>query len=283
MNDTSGDSITVDTARLPLLLNELRLPTIAAMWRSFAERADREAWPAARLLATLTELELAERAQRRVQRHLIEARLPPAKTLDSFDFTAVPMISRAHVAALVTGDGWIDRGDTILLFGPSGSGKSHLGAAFGHALVENGYRVLFTRTTDLVQRLQQARQALSLESAIEKLDKYHLLILEDLCYVRKAQAESAVLFERIAARYERRSLMVTANQPFGEWTSVFPDAAMTLAAVDRLVHHSTIFEMNVESYRRKAAAARVTRKPRNPSYTKRDSDEQRSPAEHFSA
>ena len=273
MNDTTSDSITVDTARLPLLLNELRLPTIAAMWRSFSERADREAWPAARLLATLAELELAERAQRRIQRHLIEARLPPGKTLDSFDFTAVPMLSRAHVAALVTGDGWIDRGDTILLFGPSGSGKSHLAAAFGHALVQNGYRVLFTRTTDLVQRLQQARQALSLESAIEKLDKYHLLILEDLCYVRKDQAETSVLLE-FAARYERRSLMITANQPFGDWISVFPDAAMTLAAVDRLVHHSTIFEMNVESYRRRAAAARVARKPKNLSDSKRDSDEQ---------
>ena len=282
MNDTTSDTITVDTARLPLLLNELRLPTIAALWRSFTERADREGWPAARLLATLTELELAERAQRRIQRHLVEARLPPGKTLDSFDFTAVPMISRAHVAALVTGDGWIARGDTILLFGPSGSGKSHLGAAFGHALVQNGYRVLFTRTTDLVQRLQQARQALSLESAIEKLDKYHLLILEDLCYVRKDQAETSVLFELIASRYERRSLMITANQPFGEWTSVFPDAAMTLAAVDRLVHHSTIFEMNVESYRRKAAAARVPRKPRNLSDSNRDSDGQPPTTGHHS-
>ena len=252
MNDSTSDTIKVDTARLPLLLRELRLPTIAAMWQSFTERADREGWPAARLLATLTELELAERDQRRIQRHLLEARLPPGKTLDSFDFTAVPMLSRAHVAALATGDGWIDRGGTILLFGPSGSGKSHLSAAFGHALIENGYRVLFTRTTDLVQRLQQARQALSLESAIEKLDKYHVLILEDLCYVRKDQAETSVLFELIAARYERRSLIVTANHPFGEWTSVFPDAAMTLAAVDRLVHHSTIFEMNVESYRRQS-------------------------------
>jgi energy-coupling factor transporter ATP-binding protein EcfA2 len=152
------------------------------------------------------------------------------------------MLSRAHVVALATGDGWIDRGGTILLFGPSGSGKSHLSAAFGHALIENGYRVLFTRTTDLVQRLQQARQALALESAIEKLDKYHLLILEDLCYVRKDQAETSVLFRLIAARYERRSLIVTSDHPFGEWTSVFPDAAMTLAAVDRLVHHSTILD-----------------------------------------
>jgi DNA replication protein DnaC len=272
MNDSTGDTLKIDTARLPLLLRELRLPTIAAMWQTFTERADREGWPAARLLATLAELELAERVQRRVQRHLIEAHLPPGKTLDSFDFAAVPMVSRAHVTALASGDGWIDRGGTILLFGPSGSGKSHLGAALGHALVESGYRVLFTRTIDLVQRLQQARQALSLESAIDKLDKYHLLILDDLCYVRKDQAETSVLFELIAARYERRSLMVTANHPFGEWTSVFQDAAMTLAAVDRLVHHSTIFEMNVESYRRRVAINRTPRKAKGASDTKRDND-----------
>lgn len=272
MNDSTDDTLKIDTARLPLLLRELRLPTVAAMWQTFTERADREGWPAARLLATLAELELAERVQRRVQRHLIEAHLPPGKTLDSFNFAAVPMVSRAHVTALASGDGWIDRGGTILLFGPSGSGKSHLGAALGHALVESGYRVLFTRTIDLVQRLQQARQALSLESAIDKLDKYHLLILDDLCYVRKDQAETSVLFELIAARYERRSLMVTANHPFGEWTSVFQDAAMTLAAVDRLVHHSTIFEMNVESYRRRVAINRTSRKAKGASDSKRDND-----------
>lgn len=188
MNDTISDTIKVDTARLPLLLNELRLPTMTALWPAFTERADREGWPTARLLATLAELELAERSQRRIQRHLIEARLP-------------------------------------------------------------------------------------LESAIEKLDKYHLLILDDLCYVRKDQAETSVLFELIAARYERRSLLVTANHPFGEWTSVFPDAAMTLAAVDRLVHHSTIFEMNVESYRRRVAVERAARKPKPASDTKRDTDQ----------
>jgi len=237
-----SDSITVDTARLPLLLTELRLPTFAGLWQSFTERADREGWPSARLLAALAELELAERAQRRIQRHLLEAHLPPGKTLDSFEFTAVPMVSRAHITALASGDGWLDKGSNILLFGPSGSGKSHLGAAIGHALVENGYRVLFTRTTELVQRLQTARQALSLESAIEKLDKYHLIILDDLCYVRRDQAETSVLFELIASRYERRSLLVTANQPFGEWSSVFPDAAMTLAAIDRLVHHAVILD-----------------------------------------
>jgi DNA replication protein DnaC len=269
MSDTNR--VAVDAARLPLLLAELRLPTVASLWQTFTERADREGWPSARLLAALAELELAERARRRVQRHLAEARLPPGKTLDSFDFAAVPMVSRAQVSALASGDAWLEKGSNILLFGPSGSGKSHLGAALGQALVENGYRVLFTRTTDLVQRLQAARQALSLESAIEKLDKFHLIILDDLCYVRRDQAETSVLFELIAARYERRSLLVTSNQPFGEWTSVFPDAAMTLAAVDRLVHHAVILEMNVESYRRRSAVTR--QKSRHASHSKRDNKE----------
>jgi len=271
MSDSKSDSIRVDTARLPLLLGELRMPTIAKLWQAFTERADREGWPSARLLATLAELELAERAQRRVQRHLLEARLPPGKTLGSFDFASVPMISHAHVTALASGDAWLNKGANILLFGPSGSGKSHLAAALGHAIVENGYRVLFTRTTELVQRLQTARQALSLDSAIDKLDKYHLLILDDLCYVSRDQAETSVLFELIAARYERRSLLVTSNRPFGEWTSVFTDAAMTLAAVDRLVHHAVILEMNVESYRQRSAVTRQKRAAANDS--KRDSKE----------
>lgn len=107
-----------------------------------------------------------------------------------------------------------------------------------------------------MQKLQLARRELSLKSAITKLDKYHLLVLDDLAYVTKDQAETSVLFELISARYERRSLLVTANQPFGEWGKIFPDPAMTLAAVDRLVHHATIFEVNVESYRRKAAKLR---------------------------
>ena len=246
----------IDTQRLSLILNDLRLPAIKQVWPDFAARADKEAWPAARLLAALAEHEIAERDRRRIERHLVEARLPPAKTLDSFAFEAVPMISKAQVVALCSGDGWLEKGANLILFGPPGGGKSHLAAAIGLALIENGWRVLFTRTSDLVQRLQVARRELALEAAIAKLDKYHLLILDDLAYVTKDQAETSVLFELISARYERRSTLITANQPFGEWGKVFPDPAMTLAAVDRLVHHATIFEMNVESYRRRAAVQR---------------------------
>ncbi|WP_229814380.1 IS21-like element helper ATPase IstB, partial [Novosphingobium colocasiae] len=190
-----------------------------------------------------------------------------AQAIDCCAFDAVPMISKAQVMALCAGDGWLEQGANLILFGPPGGGKTHLAAAIGLALVERGWRVLFTRTSDLVRRLQVARRELALESAMARLDKYHLLILDDFAYVSRDQAETSVLFELISARYERRSLLITANQPFGEWNRVFPDPAMTLAAVDRLVHHATIFEMNVESYRRRTAQARRTGAGRPAAYT----------------
>jgi len=135
----------------------------------------------------------------------------------------------------------------------SGVGKTHLAAAIGAALVESGRRVLFSRTTDMVQKLQAARRDLILPATLTKLDRYDALILDDLGYVRKDQAETSVLFELIAERYERRSLIVTCNQPFSEWNQIFPDPAMTVAAIDRIVHHATIIECNTESYRRRTA------------------------------
>jgi len=246
----------VDTARLGVMLNELRLPTIKLVWPRFAEQADKEGWPAARFLSAIAEHELAERDRRRIERHLAAACLLPGKTLDTFDFDAVPMVSKAQVMAVAAGDAWLATGANLLLFGPPGGGKSHLASAIGLALVENGWKVLFTRTTDLVQKRQVARRELALEAALNRLDRFDLLILDDLAYVTKDQAETSVLFELISARYERRSILITANQPFGEWGKVFPDPAMTLAAIDRLVHHATIFEMNVESYRRRVALER---------------------------
>ena len=202
----------IDAAQVNLMLTELRLPTVKAVWQTLAERADKEGWPAARLLAALAEQEIAERNRRRFERHLAEAKLPPGKTLANFEFDIVPMVSKAHVNALVAGDRWLDQGANLILIGNPGGGKSHLAAAIGLALIENGFRVLYTRTTDLVQRLQVARRELMLETAIRKLNKYHLLILDDIAYVRKDQAETSVLFELISSRYEYRSMLITANQ-----------------------------------------------------------------------
>ncbi len=247
--------VTADTARLPILLTELRLPTIKRMWESIAAQSDREGWHADRLLSTLLELESADRHQRRLKRQRDESELPGDKQLENFDFASLPTLSKAHVTALSEGDEWIEKGHNLLLFGPSGTGKTHLISAIGHALLDHGWRVYFARTSDLVQRLQAARRDLRLPTELAKLDRFDLLVLDDFSYVRRDQAETSALFELIAERYERKSLAITANQPFSAWDQIFPDTAMTLAAVDRLVHHATIFEMNGESFRRKAAAA----------------------------
>ena len=254
----------VDAAALNLMLSELRLPSIKSLWPRLTEQADREGWPAARLLAVLTEHEIADRSRRRFQRRLREAHLPGGKTLESFEFSAVPMVSKAHVMALSAGDRWLDEGANLILIGPPGAGKSHLAAAIGLALIENGYRVLFTRTTDLTQRLQMARRELALEAAIAKLDKFHLVVLDDFAYVTKDQAETSVLFELISARYEHRSMLITANQPFGQWEAIFPDRGMTVAAIDRLVHRASIFELNVDSYRRRTAIENKRTRRRRP-------------------
>ena len=246
------------SARLGLMLTDLRLPTVKRLAGDLCAQSDLEGWPAHRFLEALLEHEINERERRRIDRHRHDSGLGPDKRLSSFDFAAVPSVSKAQVMALSEGTEWLDRGANVLLFGPPGVGKSHLVSALGHALIDAGKRVLFTRCSDLVQRLQAARRDLRLPQELAKLDKFDLLILDDLSYVRRDQAETSVLFELISERYERKSLAITANTPFSQWGEVFVDPAMTIAAVDRLVHHSTILEMNVESYRRRSAQAMAT-------------------------
>ena len=233
----------IDIHTLPSMLNALRLPSFHKLWAEIATRADTEGWPAARFLAVLAEFELAERDMRRIRRHLNEAQLPAGKTLATFDFKALPTLPRARVAALAAGD-WLDGGGNLIAIGNSGTGKTHILCAIGHALIEAGHRVFYTRTSDLVQRLQAARRDLVLDAALAKLDKFDLIILDDITYAHKDQAETGVLFELIARRYEYRSIAIAANQPFSGWDQIFPDKAMTVAAIDRLVHHASILEMN---------------------------------------
>lgn len=235
------------------MLNELRLPTIKRIAVELCDQSDHEGWPARQLLERLFEHEISEREVRRFERHRASSALSPDKRLSNFDFSVVPTISKAQVMALTEGHEWLDRGVNLLAFGAPGGGKSHLFSGIGHALIDAGKRVLFTRCSDLVQRLQAARRDLRLPQELAKLDRFDLLILDDLSYVRRDQAETSVLFELIAERYERKSIAITANTPFSQWGEVFVDPAMTLAAIDRLVHHATIFEMNVESYRRRTA------------------------------
>jgi DNA replication protein DnaC len=151
----SGATVNAD-GRLGVLLTELRLPTIKRLAAELCERSEREGWPARQLLERLLEHEMAEREVRRIERHRAESNLNPDKRLATFDFSAVPAISQSQVHALIDGREWLERGAGILTFGPPGSGKSHLLSAIGHALIDAGHRVLFTRCSDLVQRLQAA-------------------------------------------------------------------------------------------------------------------------------
>jgi DNA replication protein DnaC len=247
----------VQTATLPLMLKQLRLSSIARHWQALLGTAERNGWDSAQYLSALCEQELADRYSRRIARYRKEAHLPVGKSLASFDFSQVPDLAQGRIQALAGSSDWTRQARNVLLFGASGVGKTHLAAAIGHGLTEQNVRVRYFATTALVQQLQLARSQLRLEDALHKLDKYAALILDDFGYVKKNEQETQVLFELIAHRYETGSLIITSNQPFAEWDRIFPDQMMTVAAVDRLVHHATIIEVSSDSYRRKEALSQI--------------------------
>lgn len=240
-----------DAAALPMLLRQLRLPTMATCYEEVTERAMDQGWSVATTLATLCEYELGQREQRRLARHLKDARLPVGKTLEQFDFHTLPSADRQQLSALACDTQWVEQARNLLLFGPSGVGKSHLAAAIGHALIEQGLRVRYYPASTLVQELQSAKQGLRLADALGKLDKYPLLIIDDIGYVKRSEGETSVLFELIAHRYEAGSLLITSNQPFSAWDRIFPDDMMAVAAIDRLIHHANVVELNGESFRKR--------------------------------
>jgi DNA replication protein DnaC len=247
------------TATLPLLLKQLRLTSFSRHWEALLEQATQRGWNGAQYLTALCEQELADRHSRRIGRYAKESQLPLGKTLSSFDFTQVPELKAEQIEIFTTGTDWVHQARNLLLFGASGVGKTHLAAAIGHGLTEQGIRVRHYTTTALVQSLQQAREQLQLEDALQKLDKYRVLILDDFGYVKKSDQETYVLFELIAHRYETGSLIITSNQPFSQWDNIFPDEMMTVAAIDRLVHHANLIEVRSDSYRRKAAMRQMDR------------------------
>ena len=239
----------VDAAKLPVMLNTLRLPTIGRLWQEFGARADREGWGSARFLAALCEHELADRATRRIARHMAESGLPHGKTFATFDFAAVPTIRRAHVMALAAGDTWLEQSGNLLIFGGSGTGKTHLAVGWGLAACRAGLRVRFFTAAGLVSQLEKEQKQYTLDRFLRQVDRAHLLICDELGYVTMSRGGVELLFRVFADRYERGSILVTSNLPFSEWGQVFQGERMTAALLDRLCHHCHIFEMNGESYR----------------------------------
>ncbi|UJB73208.1 IS21-like element helper ATPase IstB (plasmid) [Acaryochloris sp. 'Moss Beach'] len=199
----------------------------------------------------------ASSSDQRKKKALREAQLPSAKSFTSFDFSHCKQLNPAPLMQLSEDTMWLERAENLLIFGPSGVGKTHLGISMARAMITLGKRVKFFSAITLVQQLQAAKQQLQLPATLAQLDRFDLLILDDIGYVKKTDDETSVLFELIAHRYERRSLLITANHPFSKWDSIFSDSMMTVAAVDRLVHHALIIEIKAESFRKQVAAERA--------------------------
>jgi len=241
---------------LPVLLKQLKLSTIAAVWEEYLAKSTENNWDPATYLTALCEEELNQRYIRRIARFQKESKLPVGKTLSSIDFSHIAQIDQGRIEAMSFDPSWVKRADNILFFGASGTGKTHLAAAICNGLIEQGIRVRYYQATALVQELQRARDELLLEKLLLRLDKFKVILIDDIGYVRKSEAETHVLFELIAHRYETGSMIITANHPFSDWDKIFSDTMMTVAAIDRLVHHGIIMEIQAESFRKKQAMER---------------------------
>jgi len=229
-------------------LKELRLPTVRACYEQEADRARQESVSHEHYLAELVEREREVRRQNRIARRLRESKLPLEKNLENFDLERLPAKMVAHVNALLDGS-FLDRTENVLAFGNPGSGKTHLLCAIGQELVLQDRRVLFTGCNLLVQQLLIAKRDLTLPRVLKRLGNYDALIIDDIGYVQQNREEMEVLFVLLAEQYERKSVMITSNLPFSKWQRIFKDPMTTAAAIDRLVHHSVILELNLPSYR----------------------------------
>lgn len=256
---------TLDSA-LRSHLKELHLPTVRECYQDSARMAEAENLSFEQYLLTVTERECETRRTNRIARILRESVLPLEKTMPMFDRSRLPHALNAQVTSLLDGS-FIDRKENILAFGKSGSGKSHLLCAIAHELVQKERRVRFTPCSLLVQELLLAKRDLRLARTLKRLSRYDLLLIDDIGYVQQNREEMEVLFTLLAERYERGSVMITSNLPFSRWEQIFKDPTTTAAAIDRLVHHSVIIELNLESYRleesrkQRKAALETTKTP----------------------
>jgi DNA replication protein DnaC len=247
----------LDTTRAQLLdyLKDLRLPTIRSCYPAIAEQSTQESATYERFLKEVMERECEVRWQHRIERLLQESRLPPSKSMDNFDLLRLPLRTQQQVKTLADG-GFVERKENVLAFGNPGSGKTHLLCALCEQLIRRGHAALYTTCSTLVQELLLAKRELALPRALKRFSRFEALLIDDLGYVQQSREEMEVLFTLLAERYERGSVLITSNLPFSQWETIFRDPMTTAAAIDRLVHHCVILELNLPSYRAEAAKAR---------------------------
>ena len=235
----------------------LRMPTAFQVVEETIATAQKENWSLETFLSEILDQEMEGRRLRRIERLKKAAHLPDEKTLAAFNQERLPLQIRRLLPQLCTGE-FIDRAENLLIFGLPGRGKTHFAAAVGHELVNLGRSVFFTPTYRLVDRLLRARRDLELEYELRRLDRFEVLILDDIGYVQQSRDEMEVLFTLLAERYERRSVVITSNLVFSQWDQIFKDPLTTAAAIDRVVHHSIIVEFGKEmsSHRADEAALR---------------------------
>jgi DNA replication protein DnaC len=242
-------------------LKELHLPAFRAGYEEMAVQAQQESLSYERYLLGLAQRECQERHNNRIERLLRQSRLPLEKTWQALELKRLPSKVVQQARTLLEGT-FVGRRENVLAFGVPGSGKTHLLCAIAQELVRAGRRVLFCGCNLLVQELLIAKRDLKLSRVLKRLAGYEVLILDDLGYVQQSREEMEVLFTLLAERYERGSVMLTSNLAFSGWEQIFKDAMTTAAAIDRLVHHCVILELNVPSYRaeqaKKARQARHT-------------------------
>ena len=248
------------TTLLPGYLRELGLTTARQSYEEVAERAQREGLTYQQFLLELLEQECLSRRERRIERLLRQSRLPLEKSLESFEQGRLPAPVRRQVQALRSGE-FLARRENVLVFGNPGSGKTHLLCGLCQELVRQGHTALYASCSLLVQGLLAAKRELKLPQALKRLARVEALLLDDLGYVQQAREEMDVLFTLLAERYERGSVLLTSNLPFSQWESIFKDPMTTAAAIDRLVHHSAIVELNLPSYRMEQARGRKSGSP----------------------
>jgi len=253
------------TAEKPQLLlkhhlKQLKLPTFLAEYDRQAHECAHSGVDHVRYLLRLAELELIERERRMVERRIRAARFPAVKSLDSFDFTAIPSLNKMLVTELARGE-YIIRRENIIALGNSGTGKTHIALALGLAACQRGVSVSFITAAGLVHQLMEAREEKRLLKLQAQLAACKLLIIDELGYVPLSPTGAELLFEVFSQRYERGSILVTSNLPFEEWTSVFGSERLTGALLDRLTHHVHILELNGDSYRLKQSKSRRRKMP----------------------